>query len=38
MHRVEWRRGGKGGKVGEGRLCQNGRARVGSQRVLQALT
>ena len=28
----------KGGEVGEGRLCQNGRARVGSQRALQALT
>lgn len=31
-------RGGKGGEVGEGRLCQNGRARVRSQRALQALT
>lgn len=30
--------GGEGGEVGEGRLCQNGRARVGSQRALQALT
>lgn len=30
--------GGKGGEVEEGRLCQNGRARVGSQRALQALT
>lgn len=38
VQRVEWGGGGKGGEVGEGRLCQNGRARVGSQRALQALT
>lgn len=37
---VEWsrERGGGGGEVGAGRLSQNGRARVGSQRALQALT
>ena len=35
---VEQGRAGEGGEAGEGRLCQNGRARVGSQRALQALT